>query len=111
MARCVRIEYPGALYHVMARGSRRERIYRDEAERRFFLQTLGEACQMTGWRVHAWMGWIAEPADAQCGERQSNPSAETSLPGCQDLLTDPFLPQSIPGPARRPSTKTIQKRA
>ena len=24
-------------------------------DRRFFLKTLGEACQMTGWRVHAWV--------------------------------------------------------
>ncbi len=28
MARSIRIEYPGALYHVMARGNRREAIYR-----------------------------------------------------------------------------------
>jgi len=68
MARSVRIEYPGALYHVMARGNRRERIYRDEADRRLFLQTLGEACQMTAWRVHAWMGWIAERPQMRRGD-------------------------------------------
>lgn len=39
----------------MARGNRREAIFRDEADRRFFLQTLGEACTMSGWRVHAWV--------------------------------------------------------
>ncbi|EDY21727.1 protein of unknown function DUF1568 [Chthoniobacter flavus Ellin428] len=55
MARSIRLEYPGAFYHVMARGNRRERIYRDETDRRFFLQALSEACQMTGWRVHAWV--------------------------------------------------------
>ncbi len=53
--RSIRIEYPGAFYHVMARGNRREAIFQDEADRRFFLQTLGEACAMTGWRVHAWV--------------------------------------------------------
>jgi REP-associated tyrosine transposase len=53
--RSIRIEYPGAFYHVMARGNRREAIFRDEADRRFFLQTLGEACAMTGWRIHAWV--------------------------------------------------------
>ena len=36
MARSIRIEYPGAFYHVMARGNRREHIYRDEVDRRFF---------------------------------------------------------------------------
>jgi len=55
MARSIRIEYPGAYYHVMARGNRRERIYRDEEDRLFFLKTLGETCAMTGWRVHAWV--------------------------------------------------------
>ncbi len=55
MARAVRIEYGGAFYHVMARGNRRERIFRDEADRVLFLETLGEACERTGWRVHAWV--------------------------------------------------------
>ncbi len=55
MARSIRIEYPGAFYHVMARGNRREKIFLDDDDRRFFLHTLGEACQRTGWRVHAWV--------------------------------------------------------
>ena len=55
MARSIRIEFGGAFYHVMARGNRREMVYRDEEDRRSFLQTLGEACAMTGWRVHAWV--------------------------------------------------------
>jgi len=55
MARQIRIEYPGALYHVMARGNRREPIYLDDDDRRFFLKTLSEACAMTGWRIHSWV--------------------------------------------------------
>jgi putative transposase len=55
MARSIRIEFPGAYYHVMARGNRREKIFMDEEDRRFFLRTLGEACVRTGWRVHAWV--------------------------------------------------------
>ena len=31
MARSIRIEYPGAFYHVMARGNRREAIFNDDA--------------------------------------------------------------------------------
>ena len=42
-------------YHVMARGNRREKIFADDDDRRFFLGTLAEACGMTGWRVHAWV--------------------------------------------------------
>jgi len=55
MARQIRIEYEGAFYHVMARGNRREKIYRDEEDRVFFMKTLDEVCKMTGWRVHAWV--------------------------------------------------------
>ena len=42
-------------YHVMARGNRREKIFADDDDRRFFQGTLAEACGMTGWRVHAWV--------------------------------------------------------
>jgi REP element-mobilizing transposase RayT len=54
MRRSFRIEFPGAFYHVMARGNHREVIYGDDDDRRYFLKTLGEVCDMTGWRVHAW---------------------------------------------------------
>jgi REP element-mobilizing transposase RayT len=54
MPRQLRIEYPGAIYHVMNRGDRREPIFRDDADRHRFLETLGEACAKTDWQVHAW---------------------------------------------------------
>ena len=53
MARKLRIEYPGAIYHVLNRGDRREEIFRDDQDRQRFVQTLGEACAKTGWQVHA----------------------------------------------------------
>jgi REP-associated tyrosine transposase len=55
MPRSVRIEFAGAFYHVMARGNRREAIFLDDEDRRLFVQALGEACTMTGWRVHGWV--------------------------------------------------------
>ena len=54
MARKLRVEYPGAIYHVMSRGDRREPIFKDDTDRKRFVETLGEACAKTGWRVHAW---------------------------------------------------------
>jgi hypothetical protein len=54
MPRPLRIEYAGARYHVMSRGDRREAIFYDDADRQEFLRTLGEACQKTGWQVHAY---------------------------------------------------------
>src|SRR6266567_3920374 len=53
MARKLRVEYPGAIYHVMNRGDRREPIFQDDQDRQTFLETLGEACAKTGWQVHA----------------------------------------------------------
>ncbi len=54
MARKLRIEYPGAIYHVMNRGDRREPIFQDDFDRRRFLETLGEACAKTGWQAQAY---------------------------------------------------------
>jgi putative transposase len=54
MARPLRIEYPGAVYHVTARGNARRDIYRDDDDRRAFLDTLARAVQRMGWRCHAY---------------------------------------------------------
>jgi putative transposase len=54
MSRPLRIQYPGARYHVMSRGDRREAIVYDDADRVEFLRTLGQACLKTGWHVHAY---------------------------------------------------------
>jgi len=54
MARKLRLQYEGAIYHVMSRGNRREDIFRDEKDRERFLATLGEACVKTDWQIHAW---------------------------------------------------------
>ena len=51
--RSVRIEYAGARYRAMNRGSRGEAICRDDYDRRRFLGTLGEAVARTSWLVHA----------------------------------------------------------
>ena len=54
MPRQLRIQYPGAIYHVMSRGDRREAIFRDDADRQRFLETLGQACAKTEWQVIAY---------------------------------------------------------
>ena len=53
MARKLRVEYPGAIYHVLNRGDRREPICKDDADRQRFVEALGEASAKTGWQVHA----------------------------------------------------------
>jgi len=54
MPRQVRIQYSGAMYHVMSRGNRRQEIYLDDIDRQDFLKTLAETCQKTAWQLHAY---------------------------------------------------------
>jgi REP element-mobilizing transposase RayT len=54
MPRQIRVEYEGAIYHLLNRGDRREEIVRDDLDRRTFLETLGAACVKTDWQVHAY---------------------------------------------------------
>jgi len=53
MARKLRVEYPGAIYHIINRGDRREAIFLDDSDRHCFLSTLSEACKKTAWQIHA----------------------------------------------------------
>jgi len=54
MARPLRIEYPGALYHVTSRGDRQEAIFDDDPDRAAFLNILGEVVSRFRWRCHAY---------------------------------------------------------
>ncbi|HEY5910987.1 MAG TPA: transposase [Verrucomicrobiae bacterium] len=54
MARRLRLQFEGAIYHVMNRGDHQEPIFRGTHDRELFLKTLGEACAKTDWQVHAW---------------------------------------------------------
>jgi len=54
MARPLRIEFAGALYHVTARGNARENIYRDDADRQQFLTLLQHTVERYNWYCHAY---------------------------------------------------------
>jgi putative transposase len=54
MARPIRIQYPDAVYHVMARGNERKAIYTDDSDRQTFLKTLKQAVEQFGLVVHAY---------------------------------------------------------
>ena len=54
MPRQLRIEYAGAIYHVLSRGDRQKAIFLDDVDRHDFLKTLAETCQKTGFQVHAY---------------------------------------------------------
>lgn len=54
MARPLRIELAGGLYHVTSRGDRRESIFFDDADRRAWLRVLEQVCERFNWVCHAW---------------------------------------------------------
>lgn len=63
----MRLEYAGAIYHVMSRGAVRRRFFLDDEDRLRFLKGLGEASEKAGWQIHgyylmscAWIGCCRE---------------------------------------------------
>ena len=55
MARPLRIEFAGALYHVTSRGNERRSIFRADRDRKAFLTFLGEATRRFGWSLTGWV--------------------------------------------------------
>jgi len=54
MARPLRIEYPGAVYHVTSRGNARNMIFNDDHDRSKFLKVFGTAVKNQRWLCHAY---------------------------------------------------------
>lgn len=54
MARPLRIEFPGAVYHITARGNARQKIYLDDADREAFLDILAQVVERFHWICHAY---------------------------------------------------------
>ena len=55
MARRVHVQYPGAIYHLMARGNGRQDIACDDADRDRLVDYLGRAAARCSWRVFAFV--------------------------------------------------------
>jgi REP element-mobilizing transposase RayT len=54
MARPIRIEFSGAVYHVTSRVDRQEDIYDSDDDRNLFLKILGEVCERFNWECHCY---------------------------------------------------------
>jgi len=54
MARPLRIEYEGAVYHVTSRGNGRQSIFLVDSDRELFLEVLGDSVKRFGWLCHAY---------------------------------------------------------
>ena len=55
MARPLRYEAVGAVYHVMARGDGGKLVFEDDKDRYGWMDLMEKACARFGWRVHAWV--------------------------------------------------------
>ncbi len=55
MARPLRLEHVGALWHVTCRGNEQGAIFRDDRDRQLFLSVLSEAVHLFAWRLHAYV--------------------------------------------------------
>lgn len=55
MARPLRLEHSGAIWHVTARGNERGDVFRDDVDREEFLSVLGRTVSLYGWRLHAYV--------------------------------------------------------
>ena len=55
MARPLRYEAAGAVYHVMARGDGGKSVFEDDRDRYGWLDLLERVCERFGWRAHAWV--------------------------------------------------------
>lgn len=55
MARPLRYEAAGAVYHVMARGDGGKTVFEEDPDRYGWVDLMERACGSYGWRVHAWV--------------------------------------------------------
>jgi len=77
--RKLRIQFPGALYHVTSRGDRRQDIFLDDVDRQDFLKTLAEAWQQA-----------ADAAGASRAPLRSLPLQAKAGPPIQPFESQPF---------------------
>jgi REP element-mobilizing transposase RayT len=54
MARPLRIEYPGAFYHVTSRGNKQKDVFKSQKDREKFLSYVESAVVRYGAVVHIW---------------------------------------------------------
>ncbi|MCJ7498927.1 hypothetical protein MUP29_01610 [bacterium] len=54
MARSARVQFPGAIYHISARGNHQENIYFSDQDRELFIRLLAAAAKRMHWICHAY---------------------------------------------------------
>jgi len=76
MVRPLRLEFAGALYHVIARGDRREAIFLNDRDRETFLNLLSQVCARLYYRKSN-RTWMSIPPPRGCGQALRKASTAT----------------------------------
>ena len=83
MSRPLRIEYPGAIYHVMSRGNTRKAIVRDDVDRQKLLKDLEDTVVRCGWEMFS---FVFMPNHFQLFFRTPRPNLAATRPKDSELL-------------------------
>ncbi len=86
MSRPLRVEYPGAIYHVMCSGNARQRIIHNEPERQHLADRLAHTVGRFGWELFSFL--------RMPNHYTTLPSQELQKRICVVMRT---LPGSLPG--------------
>src|SRR6266496_1564617 len=94
MARPLRLEYPGAVYHVIARGNERRAVFWEDRDRELYLERLEHYQKRFGFRVYAYclmtnhIHLAVEGGEGEgsvliwCIIQVDGPTVEAGVPGC-----------------------------
>jgi hypothetical protein len=75
MARPLRLEFPGAVYHVTSRGNARQDIVADDRDRTAWLSLLAQVIDRYGCLCHAIASWTTTLICSSKRRRRISPSA------------------------------------
>ena len=89
MARPLRLEFPGAVYHITARGDRQEPIFDDNDDRLAFLDLLGKEVQQQGWVLYAFC-LMGNHYHLLLETAASGPALLLEARAVENLVHDPF---------------------
>ena len=102
MARKPRLEFEGAIYHVINRGNYRKDLFGERGAATAFENALFEACVKCGWKIHAYV-MMSNHFDLAVQTPEANLV-------CGMAAWDPRQPlQPIPERARTCVSKPLQK--
>jgi hypothetical protein len=99
MARLLRVDYPGAFYHVMSRGNNQENIFKNNRDREKFLEYLGKANEPFSIFIHTY-GLMSNHISSIGGNAGGEFKPGDAVDKCQ--LCNLFQPQTRPGRASFP---------